>query len=250
MMQSVQSSASGSRVGEELAVSLDKVSKIYHMGQIEVPALRDVTIRVPKGELVVILGPSGSGKTTLLNIIGGLDSPTSGQVVIGGVDISRFNESQLTRARRTLTGFVFQFFNLIPTLTARENIELAAHLAGTQHLVEPILEQVGLAAHAHQFPRQLSGGEQQRVAIARALVTSAPIILADEPTGSLDFETGRRILQLLSKICQEQKDRSFLLVTHNAAISQMAHRVIRMKDGNIVDDRQNTNPMDPEKLQW
>ncbi len=249
-MRSAPSLVSKQVDDQEFAVSLDNVSKIYHMGQIEVPALRDVNIKVPKGELVVILGPSGSGKTTLLNIIGGLDSPTSGQVVIGGVDISRFNEAQLTQARRTLTGFVFQFFNLIPTLTARENVELAAHLADTKHLVEPLLEQVGLAAHARQFPRQLSGGEQQRVAIARALVTNAPIILADEPTGSLDFETGRRILQLLSQICQEQKERSFLVVTHNAAISQMAHRVIRMKDGRIVENHQNTNPVDPEKLQW
>ncbi len=234
----------------EIAVSLENVSKIYHMGQVEVPALKDVTLEVPKGELVVILGPSGSGKTTLLNIIGGLDSPTTGQVIIGGTDISRFNEARLTRARRTLTGFVFQFFNLIPTLTARENVELAAHLAGTKHLVEPLLEQVGLAAHAHQFPRQLSGGEQQRVAIARALVTNAPIILADEPTGSLDFETGRHILQLLSQICQEQSDRSFLIVTHNAAISKMAHRVIRLKDGGIVENSQNTNPIDAGELQW
>jgi putative ABC transport system ATP-binding protein len=249
-MQSAPSLVSKQVNEGEFAVSLDNVSKIYHMGQVEVPALRDVNVKVPKGELVVILGPSGSGKTTLLNIIGGLDSPTTGQVLIGGTDISRFNEAKLTRARRTLTGFVFQFFNLIPTLTARENVELAAHLAGTRHLVDPLLEQVGLAARAHQFPRQLSGGEQQRVSIARALVTNAPIILADEPTGSLDFETGRRILQLISQICQEQGDRSFLLVTHNAAISQMAHRVIRLKDGRIVENRQNTNPIDPGELQW
>ncbi len=248
-MQSAPSLISQHIDDEEPAVILEKVSKIYHMGQIEVAALNEVTLKVPKGELIVFLGPSGSGKTTLLNIIGGLDSLTSGRVVIGGIDISHFNEAQLTRARRTQTGFVFQFFNLIPTLTARENVEVAAHLARTGHLVDQLLEEVGLARQARHFPAQLSGGEQQRVAIARALVTDAPIILCDEPTGNLDFDTGRRILKLMARICQE-RNKTFLVVTHNAAIVQIAHRVIHLKDGRIVKTYENAEPMDPEELQW
>ncbi len=248
-MQLARSSASDYKVDEEAAVSLEKVSKIYRMGQIEVPALAEVTLKMPKGELVVFLGPSGSGKTTLLNIIGGLDSPTSGRVVVGGVDITGLNEAQLTRSRRTQTGFVFQFFNLIPTLTAQENVEVAAHLAKTGHLVDQLLAEVGLSRQARHFPAQLSGGEQQRVAIARALVTDAPIILCDEPTGNLDFDTGRRILKLMTRICQE-RNKTFLVVTHNAAIVQIAHRVIHLKDGRIVKTYENAAPMDPEDLQW
>ena len=248
-MQMTQSPVISKAVNEEPAVILEEVSKIYHMGQIEVPALREVTLKVPKGELIVFLGPSGSGKTTLLNIIGGLDSLTSGRVVIGGIDISHFNEAQLTRARRTQTGFVFQFFNLIPSLTAKENVEVAAHLAGTTHLVDQLIEEVGLARQARHFPAQLSGGEQQRVAIARALVTDAPIILCDEPTGNLDFDTGRRILKLMTRICRE-RNKTFLVVTHNAAIVQIAHRVIHLKDGRIVKTSENAEPMDPEELQW
>jgi putative ABC transport system ATP-binding protein len=234
---------------ESPAVILEKVRKIYHMGQVEVAALNEVTLEVPMGKLVVILGPSGSGKTTLLNIAGGLDSPTSGRIVLGGMDISHYNEAQLTQCRRTQTGFVFQFFNLIPSLTARENVEVAAHLAGTRHLVNQIIDEVGLARQANQYPAQLSGGEQQRVAIARALVTDAPVILCDEPTGSLDFDTGRRILKLISQVCQE-KNKTFLMVTHNAAIAQIAHQVIRMRDGCIVEAYENPEPVDPEELQW
>jgi putative ABC transport system ATP-binding protein len=248
-MQLTQTPVVGKTASEEPAVILEKVSKIYHMGQVEVAALNEVTLEVPKGELIVFLGPSGSGKTTLLNIIGGLDSLTSGRVVIGGIDISHFNEAQLTRARRTQTGFVFQFFNLIPTLTARENVEVAAHLAKTGHLVDQLIEEVGLTRQTRHFPAQLSGGEQQRVAIARALVTDAPIILCDEPTGNLDFDTGRRILKLMSRIGQE-RNKTFLVVTHNAAISRIAQRVIRLKDGRIVEAYENTEPVDPEELQW
>lgn len=248
-MQLNQNRVSGKTVNEESAVILDGVSKIYHMGQIEVPALREVTLKVPKGELIVFLGPSGSGKTTLLNIIGGLDSLTSGRVVIGGIDISHFNEAQLTRARRTQTGFVFQFFNLIPSLTAKENVEVAAHLAGTDRRVDQLLAEVGLSRQARHFPAQLSGGEQQRVAIARALVTDAPIILCDEPTGNLDFDTGRRILKLMTRICRE-RNKTFLVVTHNTAIVRIAHRVIHLKDGSIVKTYENAEPVDPEELQW
>jgi putative ABC transport system ATP-binding protein len=249
MMQSAPSLISQHIDDKEPAVVLEKVCKIYHMGQIEVPALNEVTLELPKGELIVFLGPSGSGKTTLLNIIGGLDSLTSGRVVIGGMDISHFNEARLTRARRTQTGFVFQFFNLIPSLTAAENVEVAAQLAGTGHLVDQLLAEVGLSQQARHFPAQLSGGEQQRVAIARALVTDAPIILCDEPTGNLDFDTGRRILKLMTRICRE-RNKTFLVVTHNAAIVRIAHRVIHLKDGRIVKTYENAEPMDPEELQW
>ncbi len=248
-MQSTQATPIMKTVSEEPAVILEKVSKIYHMGEIKVAALNEVTLEVPKGKLIVILGPSGSGKTTLLNVIGGLDSPTSGRVVLGGTDISHFNEAQLTQTRRTQTGFVFQFFNLIPSLTAGENVAVAAHLAGTRHRVNQIMDEAGLTRQANQYPSQLSGGEQQRVAIARALVTDASVILCDEPTGSLDFDTGRRILKLISKVCQE-KNKTFLVVTHNAAIAPIAHRVIRMKDGDIVETYENAQPVDPEELQW
>jgi putative ABC transport system ATP-binding protein len=235
-------------VADDIAVSLEEVSKIYRVGEIEIPALREVTLNLPKGKLIVILGPSGSGKTTLLNIIGGLDSPTSGCVVVGGEDISHYGEAQLTRVRRRV-GFVFQFFNLIPSLTARENVELAALLAGTGQLVDHLLQEVGLSRQASQYPSQLSGGEQQRVAIARALVTDAPIVLCDEPTGSLDFETGRRILKLIYRVCRE-RNKAFLVVTHNAAIAQIGDLVIRMKDGLVAETYDNTEPMDPESLQW
>jgi putative ABC transport system ATP-binding protein len=235
-------------VADEIAISLDKVSKIYSVGEIEVAALKEVTLNLPKGKLIVILGPSGSGKTTLLNIIGGLDLPTSGHVVVGGEDISHYSEAHLTRVRRRV-GFVFQFFNLIPSLTARENVELAALLSGTGQLVDQLLQEVGLSRQASQYPSQLSGGEQQRVAIARALVTDAPIALCDEPTGSLDFETGRRILKLIHRICRE-RNKAFLVVTHNAAIAQIGDLVIRMKDGHIAETYENADPTDPEALQW
>ncbi len=248
-MQSTQATPIMKTASEEPAVILEKVSKIYHMGEIEVAALNEVTLEIPKGKLIVILGPSGSGKTTLLNITGGLDSPTSGRVVLGGIDISHFSEAQLTRCRRTQTGFIFQFFNLIPSLTAAENVAVAAHLAGTRHLVNRIMDEIGLARQGNQYPSQLSGGEQQRVAIARALVTDASVVLCDEPTGSLDFDTGRHILKLISRFCQE-KNKTFLVVTHNAAIAPIAHRVIRMKDGSIVETYENAEPMDPEELQW
>jgi putative ABC transport system ATP-binding protein len=221
------------------------------MGQIEVPALREITLEVPKGELVVFLGPSGSGKTTLLNIIGGLDSPTSGRVVIGGVDITDYNEAQLTRSRRTQTGFVFQFFNLVPTLTALENVQLVAELTGPdgrKRSVE-VLERVGLGDRLDHFPGQLSGGEQQRVSIARGLVKDPDLVLADEPTGSLDVETGTGILRLLRQTVEDGR-RTVITVTHNSQIARVAHRVIELRDGQVVGVTANPNPADPDDLKW
>lgn len=230
-------------------VRLEHVSKIYRMGQVEVPALQDVDLEVRRGEFVVILGPSGSGKTTILNMVGGIDVPTSGRVLVSDVDIASYTDAQLTAYRRDHVGFIFQFFNLIPTLTARENVELAAQLVRHPRDVDEVLDAVGLRDRAAHFPSELSGGEQQRVAVARALVKNPPILLCDEPTGELDFETGRRIVQLLRQINQRE-DRTVLLVTHNSAIAAMADQVVRLRSGLIVSREENPAPMDPAQLQW
>ncbi len=233
----------------EARIKLENVSKAYRMGKIEVPALREVTLDVMAGEFIVFLGPSGSGKTTLLNLVGGLDSATSGRIVVNGIDITQLSQSQLTGFRRTQIGFIFQFFNLIPTLTAKENVEFAAELVSHRRSAEEILEEVGLAERIKHFPRELSGGENQRVAIARALATDPPVLLCDEPTGNLDFETGKRIYKLL-KILNETKRKVVVVVSHNAAVGDIAHRVVRLRDGRIAEVTRNAHPMDPEKLEW
>lgn len=230
-------------------VVLRQVSRIYYLGPVRVPALDSVDLELKQGEFVVVLGPSGSGKTTLLNIIGGLDLPTPGQVVIDGMDISQCNEAQLTRFRRQKIGFIFQFFNLLPNLTAKENVEVAAVLSGAQSRVDTVLENVGLTRQARQFPSQLSGGEQQRVAIARALASDASLILCDEPTGNLDFDTGRRILKLMTDVSRQTR-KTFVVVTHNSAIGQIARRVLHLRDGWVVNERINSQPMDPVDLEW
>lgn len=230
-------------------VRLEHVSKIYRMGLVEVPALQDVDLEVRRGKFVVILGPSGSGKTTILNMVGGIDVPTSGRVLVSDVDIATYTDAQLTAYRRDHVGFIFQFFNLIPTLTARENVELAAQLVRHPRDVDEVLDAVGLRDRAAHFPSELSGGEQQRVAVARALVKNPPILLCDEPTGELDFETGRRIVQLLRQINQRE-ERTVLLVTHNSAIAAMADQVVRLRSGLIVSREENPAPMDPAQLQW
>ncbi|MDR7544594.1 MAG: ABC transporter ATP-binding protein [Armatimonadota bacterium] len=219
------------------------------MGLVEVPALQDVDLEVRRGKFVVILGPSGSGKTTILNMVGGIDVPTSGRVLVSDVDIATYTDAQLTAYRRDHVGFIFQFFNLIPTLTARENVELAAQLVRHPRDVDEVLDAVGLRDRAAHFPSELSGGEQQRVAVARALVKNPPILLCDEPTGELDFETGRRIVQLLRQINQRE-ERTVLLVTHNSAIAAMADQVVRLRSGLIVSREENPAPMDPAQLQW
>lgn len=231
------------------SVKLDKVSKIYRMDHNEVVALNKVSLEVYPGEFIVLLGPSGSGKTTLLNLIGGLDTPSSGMVEVNGIDISRMSRAQLTEYRRRQVGFIFQFFNLIPTLNARENVEFAAELSRNPMKPEQLLTEVGLSNRMEHFPSELSGGENQRVAIARALATDPPLILCDEPTGNLDFETGKRIFKLLRTLNQS-KHKTIIVVTHNAPVGAIADRLIRMRDGRIVDIAKNQNPLDPDELEW
>ena len=212
------------------------VTKYYQVGEVEVRALDGVDLHVADGEFVVVLGPSGSGKTTLLNIIGALDTPTSGSVSIDGRDITTASRSELFALRRQTVSFIFQSFNLFPGLTAMENVEFGMDVAGKRGSVDPesVLESVGLGYRGDHFPHELSGGEQQRVAIARALATGNPVLLADEPTGELDFRTGAQILELL--IAQATADRAVLVVTHNREISRIADRVVEMSSGHIISD--------------
>lgn len=231
-------------------ISLKHVSKHYRVGEVTIKALQDVDLEIGSGEFIVILGPSGSGKTTLLNMVGGLDTPTSGQIIVDDNDLVGYSERQLTEFRKGSVGFVFQFFNLIPTLTARENIALAADLTGQDGLsIDEVLRAVGLSERADHFPSQLSGGEQQRVAIARALAKNTSILLCDEPTGELDYETGIKILALLKEV-SDKYDKTFLIVTHNAAIAQIAERVVRLRSGAISEDRKNENIIPASELRW
>ena len=242
---------SGPTLGEagDIVLKLEDVSRSYQMGQVEVRALTSVSLDITRGEFIVILGPSGSGKTTLLNLVGGIDSPTSGKITVDGIELNALNDKGLTEYRRNHIGFVFQFFNLIPTLTARENVEFAAELVKEPRDPLEVLEVVGLKERADHYPSELSGGEQQRVAMARALVKDPPILLCDEPTGELDFETGKHILSAM-KMINEVNCKTVLLVTHNTAIGDIAHRVIRLRSGEITEDRRNTAPIDPQELRW
>ena len=230
-------------------VVLDHVSKVYGTGEVAVHALHDVCLELPRGEFIVFVGPSGSGKTTLLNIIGGLDKPTSGTTRVAGADLGRLEENGLTRYRREKVGFVFQFFNLVPTLTALENVELVADLVPNPLNARKTLEAVGLAEHLDRFPSALSGGEQQRVALARALVKRPALVLADEPTGSLDYETGIRVLSVMLNVTREM-GHSVLLVTHNNEITRMADRVIHLRSGSIAEIEVNASPVRAEDLRW
>ena len=217
-------------------IDLVGISKYYQVGPVEVRALDGIELHVADGEFVVVLGPSGSGKTTLLNIIGALDTPTSGSVSVGGRDITTASRSELFALRRETVSFIFQSFNLFPGLTALENVEFGIDVAGKRGRVSPdsVLESVGLGHRTDHFPHEMSGGEQQRVAIARALATGNPVLLADEPTGELDFKTGAQILELL--IAQASADRAVLVVTHNREISRIADRVVEMSSGQIISD--------------
>jgi len=234
---------------EQPAIVLEHVSKVYQMGKVEVRALDDISLQVWPAEFIVFLGPSGSGKTTLLNMIGGLDSPTSGRVVVNGIDVTALSSRQLTHFRRTQIGFVFQFFNLIPTLTARENVEFAADLINDHPRPDALLDAVGLADRKNHFPAELSGGENQRVAIARALATDPSVLLCDEPSGSLDFETGKKIFKLLREL-NSKEQKVICVVTHNAPVGEIADRVVRLRDGKIADIQVNEHPLDPDKLRW
>jgi putative ABC transport system ATP-binding protein len=214
-------------------VHLDRVSKTYGAGDAAVHALRDIDLAVDQGAFVVILGPSGSGKTTILNLIGGMDTPSTGRVIVEGVDIATYGDAALTAYRREKVGFIFQFFNLIPTLTARENVELAAELVRRPRDIDEVLEAVGLGDRARHFPGELSGGEQQRVAIARAVAGAPSLILADEPTAALDSETGQSVMELLSDIARRE-NRAVLAVTHDQRTLPFADRIVRIEDGLIV----------------
>ena len=235
--------------GREMMVRLEHVARLYRVGDVTVSALVDVNLEVPAGQFVAILGPSGSGKTTLLNVVGGIDRCSSGRIWVNGQEITALDERLLTIYRRTQVGFVFQFFNLVPTLTARENVEMVAELVGNQGRVEDALWNVGLGDRADHFPGQLSGGEQQRVAIARALAKAPRMLLCDEPTGELDFETGKLILGAIRRINQTDGT-TVVVVTHNTAIGKMADRVVRMRSGGIVEDRPVESPISPDELEW
>lgn len=225
------------------------LGKEFRDGDRTVVALRDVSFQIREGELVVILGPSGAGKTTLLNMIGGMDSLTRGSLLVDGKDISSYNSSKLTDYRRDEVGFVFQFYNLMPNLTALENVELATELSKNALDPKTVLKQVGLSERMDNFPSQLSGGEQQRVSIARAIAKNPKIILCDEPTGALDYQTGKEILSLLSRLCKEEK-KTVIIVTHNSALSKMADHLLRIKNGELVSDETNSEPMRIEDIEW
>ena len=234
-----------------LAIRLANVRKTYGIGDVAVHALRGVTLDIPAGQFVVVLGPSGSGKTTLMNLIGGIEPPTDGTIEAAGCALQGLDDIALTAFRRDSVGFVFQFFNLVPALTAIENVQLVAELVGRTdpQVSEAALRSVGLDGRADHFPAALSGGEQQRVAIARAIVKDPPILLCDEPTGSLDLETGRQVLGVLHRLNRADR-RTIVLVTHNSAIATIADRVVRMRSGGVVEDRLVAAPSAPDEVTW
>ena len=233
----------------EVVFEVRGVSKTYRVGEVEVHALREVDLALERSELLVLLGPSGSGKSTLLNILGGLDVPSSGTVRFQDHDLSAGDEADLTRFRREHVGFVFQFYNLIPSLTARENVALVTEISERPMDPAEALELVGLEARIDHFPAQLSGGEQQRVAIARAIAKRPDVLLCDEPTGALDVETGKRVLEVLEKTNRELGTTT-AVITHNASIAQMADRVVRMRSGRIVETHRNERRLSPDEIEW
>lgn len=236
-------------MSEKAIVVANNVSKVYKSGVGEVRAVDDLSFEVNEGEFVVILGPSGAGKTTLLNLMGGMDGVTSGELVIDGENLTGMSARELTRYRRTKVGFVFQFYNLMPNLTAIENIELAVELCPDAKRPEDVMERVGLRERMNNFPAQLSGGEQQRVSIARAVAKNPRLLLCDEPTGALDYETGKRILQLLQDMCREE-NKTVIIVTHNAALKDMADKVIYIKNGKADRVEINAEPKPVAEIEW
>ncbi|WFR60028.1 ABC transporter ATP-binding protein [Anaerocolumna sp. AGMB13025] len=230
-------------------VELADVKKTYRMGEVTIHAVDGIEFQIEKGEFVVIVGPSGAGKTTVLNILGGMDTSSEGHIVVDGVDISNFNAKQLTQYRREDIGFVFQFYNLVQNLTALENVELALQICKEPLSAENVLNQVGLGDRLKNFPAQLSGGEQQRVSIARALAKNPKLLLCDEPTGALDYNTGKAILKLLQDTCRES-GMTVIVITHNSAIAPMADRVIKIKNGKVSKVMINDNPVSVETIEW
>ena len=233
----------------EAFVSFRDVSKIYHSGEVEIRAVDDISFEIQKGEFVVIVGPSGAGKTTVLNMLGGMDACSEGTILVDGSEVSRYNARQLTEYRRRDIGFVFQFYNLVQNLTALENVELAAQICPDPLDAREVLRDVGLSDRMNNFPAQLSGGEQQRVSIARALAKNPKLLLCDEPTGALDDQTGRTILQLLQDTCR-QKGVTVIVITHNSALTPMADRVIRIRSGTVAEMRQNPHPPPVAEIEW
>ena len=230
-------------------VRLKNVSKIYRMGEVEIRAVDKIEIAIDKGEFVVVVGPSGAGKTTVLNILGGMDTVTSGDVLVDGENIAKYSQRKLTGYRRDDIGFVFQFYNLVPNLTAKENVELALQICKEPLDAVQVLKEVGLGNRLDNFPAQLSGGEQQRVSIARALAKNPKLLLCDEPTGALDYQTGKAILKLLQDTCR-QKKMTVIVITHNSALTPMADRVIKIKNGKVSKMYLNENPEPIENIEW
>ena len=230
-------------------IEFNHIVKAYGSGEASIRALDDASFSVEKGELAVILGSSGAGKTTALNILGGMDVPTSGQILVDGNDITKYSKKQLIGYRRTDIGFVFQFYNLVPNLTALENVELAAQVCKDSLNASEMLDKVGLTDRKDNFPAQLSGGEQQRVSIARAIAKNPKILLCDEPTGGVDYNTGKQILQLLQDTCRKDKI-TVLIITHNSALAPMADRLIRFKSGKVTEMKINENPTPIAEIEW
>ncbi len=235
--------------GMEAYVKLEDVTKVYHMGEVEIRAADGINFEIMKGEFVVIVGPSGAGKTTVLNVLGGMDTATSGSIMVDGKDISSYNARELTAYRRDDIGFVFQFYNLITNLTALENVELALQICRDPLPAKRVLVDVGLEGRMKNFPAQLSGGEQQRVSIARALAKNPKLLLCDEPTGALDYNTGKAILKLLQDMCRE-RGMTVIVITHNQAIAPMADRVIKIKNGKVSSMTVNESPVSVETIEW
>lgn len=230
-------------------VKLENVRKIYQMGEVEIRAVDGIDFEIGKGEFVVIVGPSGAGKTTVLNILGGMDTATGGKVLVDGKDVAQYTNRQLIGYRREDIGFVFQFYNLVPNLTALENVELALQICKEPLDAKTVLEEVGLGERLNNFPAQLSGGEQQRVSIARALAKNPKLLLCDEPTGALDYNTGKAILKLLQDTCRN-KGMTVIVITHNSALAPMADRVIHIKNGRVESMEMNAHPVPVETIEW
>jgi putative ABC transport system ATP-binding protein len=230
-------------------IELTHVSKRYQMGEVEIMAVSDISFSIEKGEFVVIVGPSGAGKTTVLNLLGGMDNCSGGEILVDGRRVSDCNSRQLTEYRRNDIGFVFQFYNLVQNLTALENVELAAQICKEPLQADQVLRQVGLQERMNNFPAQLSGGEQQRVAIARALAKNPKLLLCDEPTGALDYVTGKQILKLLQDTCRKS-GMTVVVITHNSALTPMADRVIRVKNGRVASITTNPHPTSVDEIEW
>lgn len=236
-------------MAEKDFVKLKNVTKIYQMGEVQIRAVDGIDFSIDKGEFVVVVGPSGAGKTTVLNILGGMDKASGGEVLVDGKDIAGYSQKQLTGYRRNDIGFVFQFYNLVPNLTALENVELALQISRNPLDAKTVMQEVGLGDRLNNFPAQLSGGEQQRVSIARALAKNPKMLLCDEPTGALDYQTGKAILKLLQDMCRK-KGMTVVVITHNSALTPMADRVIRIRNGKVAQMTLNDHPVPVEEIEW